>query len=156
MRTNEIGVRMALGATRGNVVGMVLKRAAVLVAIGLALGGATAWLLSSKVESFLFQTGDRSEDLRDLAHDADTGRAGGKRAASATSGVRGSTRRLTARVNPRMVDGGLWRMVDGKELSVGAGATDQALCHLPSTIYHLPRAAAIFNRSARTSGAARR
>ncbi len=55
-RTNEIGVRMALGATRGNVVGMVLKRAAVLMAIGLALGGATAWLLSGKVESFLFQT----------------------------------------------------------------------------------------------------
>ena len=55
-RTNEIGVRMALGATRGNVVGMVLKRAALLMALGLTLGGAAAWLLSSNVESFLFQT----------------------------------------------------------------------------------------------------
>ncbi len=61
-RTNEIGVRMALGATRGNVVGMVLKRAAVLMAAGLALGGAAAWLLSSNVESFLFQT--RATDPR--------------------------------------------------------------------------------------------
>ena len=55
-RTNEIGVRMALGATRGNVVGMVLKRAALLMTVGLALGGVAAWLLSSNVESFLFQT----------------------------------------------------------------------------------------------------
>src|SRR6202007_334985 len=37
-RTNEIGVRMALGANRGNVVTMVMRRALVLVAIGLAMG----------------------------------------------------------------------------------------------------------------------
>jgi ABC-type antimicrobial peptide transport system permease subunit len=37
-RTNEIGVRMALGANRGNVVTMVMRRALVLVAIGLAIG----------------------------------------------------------------------------------------------------------------------
>jgi predicted permease len=55
-RTNEIGVRMALGATRANVVSMVLKRAAVLMAAGLMLGGAAAWGLSSNVETFLFQT----------------------------------------------------------------------------------------------------
>ena len=55
-RTNEIGVRMALGATRGNVVGMVLKRAAALMAMGLVIGAAGARLLSTNVESFLFQT----------------------------------------------------------------------------------------------------
>jgi predicted permease len=37
-RMNEIGVRMALGANRGNVVAMVMCRALVLVAIGLAIG----------------------------------------------------------------------------------------------------------------------
>jgi predicted permease len=37
-RTSEIGVRMALGATRGDVTGMVLKRAVGLAAAGLAIG----------------------------------------------------------------------------------------------------------------------
>jgi predicted permease len=37
-RTNEIGLRMALGANRSNVVGMVMSRAFILVAIGLAIG----------------------------------------------------------------------------------------------------------------------
>jgi predicted permease len=37
-RTNEIGVRMALGANRSNVVAMVMRRALLLVAVGLALG----------------------------------------------------------------------------------------------------------------------
>jgi len=37
-RTNEIGVRMALGANRGDVVTMVMRRALILVAIGLAIG----------------------------------------------------------------------------------------------------------------------
>jgi predicted permease len=55
-RTNEIGIRMALGATRGVVVGMVLKRAALLMALGLVVGGGAAWTLSRNVETFLFQT----------------------------------------------------------------------------------------------------
>jgi predicted permease len=37
-RTNEIGIRMALGADRGNVVGMVLQSAFRRVVVGLALG----------------------------------------------------------------------------------------------------------------------
>jgi predicted permease len=54
-RTNEIGVRMALGATRANVVTMVLRRAGALMALGLAIGGAGAWYLSAGIKSFLFE-----------------------------------------------------------------------------------------------------
>jgi putative ABC transport system permease protein len=54
-RTREIGVRMALGATRATVVRMVLANACALVAIGLAIGGAGAWYLSSAAKSFLFK-----------------------------------------------------------------------------------------------------
>jgi putative ABC transport system permease protein len=54
-RTNEIGVRMALGASRRNVLTMVLRRAALMIVMGLAIGGAGAWVLSESVRAFLFQ-----------------------------------------------------------------------------------------------------
>jgi ABC-type antimicrobial peptide transport system permease subunit len=64
-RTGEIGVRMALGATRGNVVSMVLKRAGVMLTLGLAIGGAVAWYTSALVRTFLFET--EPNDIRILA-----------------------------------------------------------------------------------------
>jgi ABC-type antimicrobial peptide transport system permease subunit len=43
-RTNEIGIRMALGATRGDVIGMVLNTALSLVAAGVIVGAPAAFL----------------------------------------------------------------------------------------------------------------
>jgi predicted permease len=54
-RTREIGVRIALGATRGAVIRMVLANAGVLVVAGLAIGGVAAWYLSAAAKTFLFQ-----------------------------------------------------------------------------------------------------
>jgi putative ABC transport system permease protein len=61
-RTNEIGVRMALGATAGNVVWMVLRRAGALMIVGLAIGSFSAWALSAKVQQYLFEV--QPNDLR--------------------------------------------------------------------------------------------
>ncbi|MEZ5319866.1 MAG: ABC transporter permease [Vicinamibacterales bacterium] len=53
-RTNEIGIRMALGAPRGRVVRMVMRESLTLVAIGIALGfGASVWA-GRFVETVLF------------------------------------------------------------------------------------------------------
>jgi len=54
-RTQEIGVRMALGAEPSRVVGMVLARAMGMMAIGLVLGLSAGWLLARFVGSFLFK-----------------------------------------------------------------------------------------------------
>jgi ABC-type antimicrobial peptide transport system permease subunit len=53
-RTGEIGIRMALGAQRGVVVGMILRQVAVVAAAGLAIGVPIALGASRLVESFLF------------------------------------------------------------------------------------------------------
>ena len=54
-RTREIGVRMALGASRKAVVRMVLTSSGVLVATGLAVGSLGAWYLGRVAQTFLFQ-----------------------------------------------------------------------------------------------------
>jgi putative ABC transport system permease protein len=54
-RTQEIGVRMALGAEPSRVIGMVLTGATRMMAIGLAIGLAGGWLLARFVGAFLFK-----------------------------------------------------------------------------------------------------
>ncbi|PYR62043.1 MAG: hypothetical protein DMF91_08090 [Acidobacteria bacterium] len=53
-RTREIGIRLALGAQPGDVVGMVMKRSVSLIATGIALGLAMAFALSRLLADFLF------------------------------------------------------------------------------------------------------
>lgn len=53
-RTNEIGIRMALGAERRNIIWMVLKESLVLVAIGLTFGVPAAWAAAHLISSQLF------------------------------------------------------------------------------------------------------
>ncbi|HYB52228.1 MAG TPA: FtsX-like permease family protein, partial [Thermoanaerobaculia bacterium] len=54
-RTQEFGIRLALGADPRQVVGMVLRQAMALVAVGLALGFAGAHLLASAMSRLLFE-----------------------------------------------------------------------------------------------------
>jgi predicted permease len=58
-RTAEIGLRMALGAARGNVLWMVLRDSLYLVAAGLVIGLPLAWLSSRYMASLLYQLSAR-------------------------------------------------------------------------------------------------
>lgn len=58
-RTREIGVRMALGAEPSSVLKMVLRDAAVLLIVGIAIGAASALASASVLKSMLYGTGPR-------------------------------------------------------------------------------------------------
>jgi predicted permease len=53
-RTREIGIRMALGAEQGKVIGMVMREVTMLIAIGVTVGVPAALLLTRVVKSQLY------------------------------------------------------------------------------------------------------
>jgi predicted permease len=64
-RRNEIGIRVALGANRGQVVRMVMREAGLLLAIGVAIGTMLSLAAGRAAESLLF--GLKSNDALTLA-----------------------------------------------------------------------------------------
>jgi predicted permease len=56
-RTREVGIRMALGAQRTDVVLLVLKKAALLLALGLFSGLVASWFATRAMQAFLFGVG---------------------------------------------------------------------------------------------------
>jgi putative ABC transport system permease protein len=53
-RSREIGLRMALGASRAGVVGMVVSRGLILTASGLAIGLLTSWAATRLMKNLLY------------------------------------------------------------------------------------------------------
>ena len=56
-RSREVGIRMALGAQRTDVVLLVLKKAALLLALGLVSGLVASWFVTRAIQAFLFGVG---------------------------------------------------------------------------------------------------
>jgi putative ABC transport system permease protein len=54
-RTHELGIRVALGAERRDVIGLVLRQGVTLVGIGVALGLAGAWALTRVLTTLLYE-----------------------------------------------------------------------------------------------------
>lgn len=56
-RTKEIGIRMAIGASRTNVVQMILREGLLLVGVGVGIGLGGSLALSRSIRSLLFEVG---------------------------------------------------------------------------------------------------
>jgi putative ABC transport system permease protein len=53
-RTNEIGIRVALGAQRGHVIGMIMREAGILLVVGVVAGAALALVAARTAASLLY------------------------------------------------------------------------------------------------------
>lgn len=54
-QTHDIGIRMALGARRGQLARSIIGLGLRLALVGVAIGGAIAWWLSESITSLLFE-----------------------------------------------------------------------------------------------------
>jgi putative ABC transport system permease protein len=54
-RTHELGIRVALGAQRRDVIGLVLRQGIKLVSLGIVIGLAGAWALTRVLTTLLFE-----------------------------------------------------------------------------------------------------
>ena len=93
-RTREIGVRIALGANRGDVLRMVLREAASMAAGGILIGAVLALALGRYVEAQLYGVGGR--DLATLVV------AAGVLAGVALASRDGLPARRASRVDPAL------------------------------------------------------
>ena len=68
-RTQEIGIRMALGASAGNLQARIILQTLALAAAGMTLGGAASWIMARWLSGMLFETtsGDPATFLGMLA-----------------------------------------------------------------------------------------
>ena len=103
-RTNEIGIRMALGAERGAVVRMILRETALLIVIGLAVGVPASLACARLVQSKLF--GLKPADPADPGGGSGHHDRGGRRlrlSAGAPRIARGSAHRAALRINNKSI-----------------------------------------------------
>jgi ABC-type antimicrobial peptide transport system permease subunit len=54
-RTREIGIRMALGAQRGDILGLIIREGIALATLGVLLGAAGAWALRKLLAGLLYE-----------------------------------------------------------------------------------------------------
>ena len=66
-RTREVGIRLALGSTRSQVVTMMLREPLTSLLIGLGVGGLASWWLVTFLDSQLYGVGSHHPGLWALA-----------------------------------------------------------------------------------------